>query len=435
MAVRTVTRTSQLNRTEQAQFLGALEDAARAANPGEMVGLLLVHLRHLERVNMSLGYEAGNEALAELAARLNTGFAQRDHVARIGARTFAIILRRLKSASHALLAAGKAERLAQEPFTIAGREVSMSVAQGIALYPDHAKSPAQWLQCAELALNRARDSGESIVMYDALGATQMRQSLRIENELAQALRESRIEPYFQAQVDIKSGMPVGAEALLRCLDSSGSFIAPNLVIEAAERTHRLQEVTMAMMNAALRYAAEWPLSRSDRPPRVSVNVSPTSLKSPDFVDLVAGALSIWGNAPETLCIEITESVFLDEPERGFEAMRRLRALGTRVALDDFGTGYSSLSYFRDIPANELKVDKSFVLGMRDSRANCNIVRAVVDLAHVFDLEVVAEGVEDDATSRMLAELGCDFAQGFWYAKPMAPPDFSAWLSAAGERAP
>jgi diguanylate cyclase (GGDEF)-like protein len=429
MAVRTATPTPQLNRTEQAQFLCALEEATRAADHGETVGLLLIHLRHLERVNMSLGYEAGNEALAELAARLGAGFAARDRVARIGARTFAIILRRLKGASYALLAAGKAERLAQEPFVIAGRGISMNVAQGIALYPEHAQSPAQWLQCAELALNRARDSGESVVLYDSSGASRMRQSLRIENELAQALRESRIEPYFQAQVDIKSGMPVGAEALLRCVDSSGSFMAPDLVIEAAERTHRLQEVTSAMMNAALRYAAEWPQSASGSPLRVSVNVSPTSLKSPDFVDLVAAALSVWGNPPETLCIEITESVFLDEPERGFEAMRRLRALGMRVALDDFGTGYSSLSYFRDIPANELKVDKSFVIGMLDSRANRNIVHAVIDLAHVFDLEVVAEGVEDEATLQVLAELGCDLAQGYWYAKPMAPADFSDWLSA------
>jgi EAL domain-containing protein (putative c-di-GMP-specific phosphodiesterase class I) len=209
--------------------------------------------------------------------------------------------------------------------------------------------------------------------------------------------------------------------LLRCRDTSGAFIPPETLIQAAERTGQLGQLTSIMLNAALRYAANWPKSPGGN--RVSVNVSAQSLKDPELCESVASAMSVWGTAADDLTIEVTESALMDDPGRSFNTLRELRRLGVRVAIDDFGTGYSSLSYFKNIPANELKVDKSFVFAMLEDSADRKIVETVINLAHAFGLEVVAEGVEDEATYELLGELRCDVAQGYLFGKPVSPGDY------------
>jgi EAL domain-containing protein (putative c-di-GMP-specific phosphodiesterase class I) len=166
---------------------------------------------------------------------------------------------------------------------------------------------------------------------------------------------------------------------------------------------------------------------------VSINVSTPSLLDPDFVATVASAASIWNRPLETLTVELTETTIMESPEQSLATMRRLRELGARVALDDFGMGYSSLAYFRDIPANELKVDKSFVLNMLTHAADRAIVDTVIKLAHAFGLSVVAEGVEDARILEALRELRCDVAQGYFYSRPLAPTAYTEWLRASADR--
>jgi predicted signal transduction protein with EAL and GGDEF domain len=408
----------------QTAFLDVLEDEIASSQPRAVLGLLLVQVGGVEELNFSAGYRVVDDLLAATAVKLETAFKERARVVRIGTGRFAILLRELKSEAHAILAANRVERIAQEPMEAHPFELSLNVAQGIALHPLHATAADRLLQCAELALNVARNGGASPCVYRPEETDERGEVKRVESELARALVQGGIEAYFQPQIDIESGRAVGGEALLRCRDRSGVMLSPEAIVTAAERTNRLADLTSAMLNTALRYAAEWPM----RDGRLSVNVSTVSLKDADFPSVVKTALEIWNRPPQNLTIEITESAFIDEPDKSFAAMRDLKAAGVRVSIDDFGTGYSSLSYFTNIPANELKVDKSFVFKMSESEADRRIVRAVVNLAHGFDLKVVAEGVEDDATLELLRKMRCDIAQGFGIGKPMPPAQFVEWLA-------
>jgi diguanylate cyclase (GGDEF)-like protein len=413
-----------LNRTRQAAFLTDLQAAlATFERCGQGAGLLLVQLQSVGELNLTFGYRVVDTVIVEVARRLADGFGARGRVVCIGTRRFALLLPGLKSPAHALLAAKKVERLLDPPMQTGGQRIKIDVAQGIALYPSDARTAEQFMQCAEVALTVARDSDLSFALYGATGTSELLRLQNVDATLTNALEQGGITPYLQPQIDLRSGRPAGAEALLRCKDPTGAFIPPEALIQVAERTRRLPQVTAAVLNTALRYAAEWPKLGC----ALSVNVSTQSLKDSDLVPSIASALGIWGWEPQHLTVEVTESAFMDEPEKSFATMRELRKLGVRVSIDDFGTGYSSLAYFKNIPANELKVDKSFVLNMLGNDADRRIVQSVIGLAHAFDLEVVAEGVEDAPTLEALRAMGCDLAQGYWVGKPMTAPEFLAWL--------
>jgi diguanylate cyclase (GGDEF)-like protein len=418
------TAPSFLNRTQQRVFLDILEeDCASSAREGQLLGLLLVQLRDVEKLNLVAGYRGGDRILAAVARMLDEGFGARCRVLRVGTSRFAVLLRDVKSEAHALLAANRVERLAGQRLGVDGRAFELRFAQGIAIAPIHAQTAESLLRCAELALSVVLDRGTGAFVYRAEGTAVIEEQRYVEQELAHALEDGRVEVHFQPQVDIASGRPVGAEALLHCRDRRGRPLAPEKLVAASERTNKLSELTSAALHTALRYAAEWPLADA----ALSFNISALSLADPDFPSLVAAALQIWNREPATLTIEVTETAFINDPAMSLGTMRALTAGGTRVSIDDFGTGYSSLSYFKDIPANELKVDKSFVLGMLASDADRRIVRAVVNLAHGFDLRVVAEGIEDEGTLEALRQLGCDVGQGFLIGRPMPPPLFREWL--------
>lgn len=413
-----------LNRTEQATFLALLEreiDAQAKAASG--LCLVLVQIWNVNELNLSFGYQGVDAELAALASRLRQGFGKHGACMRIGTKRFALLLRDVRAESHALLAANKVERLLRE---VAAHEadgpIKLEAMQGIALCPAHATSAEALFRAAEIALLVARESS-GIAIHSPAAATKFGQLRRVEAGLRYALENGGIETYFQPQINLATGAVHGAEALLRCRDQDGTFLPPEAVIQVAERTRLLDDVTAAVFSTALRYAAEWPDGRHN----LSVNVSTKNLKDRNLSESILSLLKIWGRKPESLTVEITEGAFMEEPQTSFVTMRALRAAGMRVAIDDFGTGYSSLSYFKDIPANELKIDKSFVFNMRESDADRRIVKATIDLAHAFDLHVVAEGVEDLASAQKLRALGCNLAQGYWIGKPMAPAAYLEWL--------
>jgi diguanylate cyclase (GGDEF)-like protein len=416
-------QTAALNRTQQATFLESLERELDGSLERDCLGLLLVQLRDFGRLNFAYGYRAMDAALAQIATRLVGAFDRRIPVVRIGTRKFAILLRGLKGESHASLAAKKVQRLGEKPLEIGGPRLRVDVVQGIALYPAHASTAEGLLRCAEAALSVAGEREEPIVVYTPTAASELAQRHEVDNALADALEVGRIEPYFQPQIDIRTGAPSGAEALLRCRDDRGAFIAPELVVRAAERTHRLAELTAAVLDSSLRHATEWPVGGR----RLSVNLSTESLKDRDLVPSIRAALGIWGWPPGALTVEITETAMMGEPRTCFSTMRQLRDLGVRVAIDDFGTGYSSLAYFKDIPANELKVDKCFVLNVSDDEADRKIVETVIGLAHAFGFKVVAEGVESAPCLETLRRMDCDFAQGHVVGRPMSSAAFAGWL--------
>ena len=419
---------SVLNRTLQSAFLDDLDAVIVSASAP--LGLLLVQLKDISELNLAFGYRVVDLTLTALAERLAAGFA-RTKVVRVGTGRFAVVLEALKSDGYALLAANKVQRLVEAPFQVEQCSVKVDVVQGVALAPLHATNGQALFRCAETALELARDRHDGAVLYSAERVAERTELHRIDVELGYALQDGRVETWFQPQIDLRTGRPSGAEALLRCRGRDGAWIAPELLVRSAERNGRLAELTRAVFNTALRCAAEWPEPHL----RLSVNASTHNLKDRDFVMVVEGAAGVWNRPLDALTIEITETAFIDEPQKSLAAMRSLRELGARVAIDDFGTGYSSLSYFKDIPANELKVDKTFVLGMLAYEADRRIVSAVIHLAHAFGLEVVAEGLEDEATLELLRGMECDVVQGFLLGRPMSPAVFADWLGRASAAAP
>jgi diguanylate cyclase (GGDEF)-like protein len=417
------------NRTRQAAFLEVLDAQLSSAGPHARLGLLLVRLNSVDEMNLSLGYRTVDALLLESALRLARAFAPYGRCVRIGTKKFAIVLHDVAGASHALLAARKVERLlGRHPVEVRGQRIRVDVSQGIALYPEHAESAEELLKCADAALRGARETGR-IVVHSPARIREIRELHRIEGELVLALERGGIDAHFQPQVDVATGEPLGAEALLRCRDRDGAPLPPERVVQAAQRSKLLSRLTLSMLNTALRYASEWPAGEFG----LSFNVSPRSLADRDFVHSVRGAVDAWSWPSDRLTIEITENALMQEPETGFAIMRELRGAGMRVAIDDFGAGCSSLSYFKNVPANELKVDKSFVVNMRDSDPDRRIVRAVVDLAHAFGLKVVAEGVENPGGLRLLRKMRCDVAQGYLIGKPMPAAGFAEWLEGQRRR--
>jgi sensor c-di-GMP phosphodiesterase-like protein len=245
-------------------------------------------------------------------------------------------------------------------------------------------------------------------------------------QLDSAIQRGEMVMHYQPKVRLSDLRPIGAEALMRWNSSSRGTVSPDIFIPIAERTGQIKKLTMWALNTALRQSSEWQHDWGKL--SVAVNLPGELATQRDLPDLVESALRLWGKDNIQLVLEITERSLMDRVH-GFDILAAIRALGVEISIDDFGTGYSCLAYFRDIPADELKIDKSFVTRMLTDRASADITSLVIDLAHRFGLTVAAEGVEDSATLDALRASGCDIAQGYLLGKPMPPAAFQEWLQA------
>lgn len=418
-------REKLVNQTEQSAFLQALQEMlARSREADGSLALLVIRLDDLNRVNTSLGYEAGNTLLATVAKQLQGLARKDDRVMRIGTGKFALLLSKVMNPEHVVLAANKIIRTANQPVRYNGRTLTTPVTIGIAMCPEHAETAEGLSQSAEIALQSARRAETPYFLYSDSDADET-DLLGMENELDEALENGQLEMYYQPKVSIKDLKPCGAEALMRWTSPLRGFVPPDVFIDLADKTGRIQALTRFALNTALRQALEWPdiwgaLS-------VSVNVTPNIVDDDDLVDLVKNAIGMWGTEPKRLVIEVTEGALMINPERSFKILTGLRSHGVQISIDDFGTGYSSLAYFKNIPANELKIDKAFVMNMFADKADEQIVRSVIELAHIFNLGVVAEGVENRETVDLLSELKCDSIQGYYFSRPLPQSEFIAWL--------
>jgi EAL domain-containing protein (putative c-di-GMP-specific phosphodiesterase class I) len=248
----------------------------------------------------------------------------------------------------------------------------------------------------------------------------------MESELGRALDQTELELYYQPKIDLKTGNPCGAEALMRWNHPTRGLVLPDVFIPVADRTGNLEPMTWYAINTALRQQSEWPELWGEL--SVAVNLSVNVLKSKQLSITIRDAEKIWGSESHRLILEITEDALISDPDKGFSILRQLQSEGIRIAIDDFGTGYSSMSHFRDMPADELKIDKSFVLNMLDDERDRQIVRTAIDLGHTFGFAVVAEGVENEAIRNELIDMKCDIAQGYLYARPMPQQEFIEWLN-------
>lgn len=391
------------------------------------IAVLMVYVHDLERLYASNGHASAGRMLDELRNKLAHVARPGDYFARLGDRKFVFVLSSLRNEGHAMLAANKILRTGSEPLPAGDQHVNLRLSVGIGMFPAHARTAEQLMQCAEIALLEAWKSSQPSVVYTARKADELVAGWDLETQLANALEHGDLVLNYQPKLSLPDLKVVGCEALMRWNRPESGNVSPEIFIDVAEMTGQIDPLTRFAFHRALRQLSEWPKHFGQL--GVAVNVTPSIVCNPELVDVIRSAAGLWSVDLSRLTVEMTENALMMNRERSHRVLTEVRELGARISIDDFGTGYSSLSYLKQIPADELKIDKSFVMNMQADRADRKIVEQIIALGHSFNLEVVAEGVENADVAQELAAMGCDFAQGFHFAKPLPPQEFPAWIQA------
>jgi diguanylate cyclase (GGDEF)-like protein len=405
------------------------ERSARRPGDERRMALLLLDIDRFRQVNDSLGHVVGDRLLTAVAERLRGCIGADGFVARLGGDEFGVLTPRLADASAARVLAERVADALAEPVSLDGLPLDVTASVGVALHPDHGADNTTLLRHAEVAMYDAKNHGTPYATYTPESDHNSPERMALLADLRRALESSRgdeIQLYYQPQVDLGTGAVVGVEALLRWHHPVRGSVNPEEVIRVAEHSAVMRLLTRRVIDDTLGQLAKWRAHGLTL--RASINVSVRDLHQPEFVDQLAETLEDRGISPNQVQMEITEGAIMADPRRVLVTLHRLDRLGVALSLDDFGTGYSSLQHLRRLPLAEVKVDRSFVLGMADDPDDAAVVRSIIDLARALGLRVVAEGVEDDRTRRMLIAGGCEVAQGWFYARPMPADDLATWLA-------
>ncbi|WP_067505530.1 bifunctional diguanylate cyclase/phosphodiesterase [Actinoplanes sp. TFC3] len=386
--------------------------------------LLLLDIDRFRTVNDALGHALGDRLLVEVGQRLAASVPDHDLVVRLGGDEFAVLATRVQGVAAARRVAAHLTDALGTPFALNGLPVDVSASIGIALQPGDS---ATLLRRAESAMYDAKQRGAQFAVYTG-DAEPPAPDLALLADLREALRtgDGGITIYYQPQVAIATGEVVGVEALLRWQHPERGMVGPEELLRVVEKTPIMRRLTSRVLHEVIAQLADW--NTAGLPLRASVNVSVRDLHAPGIATEIQDLLHRYEVTPDLLQLEITESALMADPHRVLDTITRLDRAGVAISLDDFGTGYSSLQHVRRMPLSEVKIDRSFVLGMSANRDDAAIVRSVVDLAGSLGLRVVAEGVEDERTWRLLAAYGCHAAQGWFHARPMPAPDLAEWLA-------
>jgi diguanylate cyclase (GGDEF)-like protein/PAS domain S-box-containing protein len=397
--------------------------------PEPAVAVLFVDLDDFKFVNDSFGHETGDELLLAVADRLTDAVRPHDLVTRFGGDEFVVVCAEVRDPAQAERIARRLVDSLAPPFTIAGREINVSASMGLVLSTETGLDPETVLRDADTALYQAKASGKARwALFDERVRQGVTTRLAMANGLRRALEHDQLTVHYQPIVDQLTGRAVGVEALSRWYDPEFGQVSPAVFVALAEEMGVIDRLGEWVLRASCRQFAQWQADLGDRAPAyLSVNLSARQLAGPGMVETVMHTLETTGLAPRRLCLELTESVFMDEIEGAVGQLRDLCSLGVRLAMDDFGTGYSSLSSLRRFPGEFLKIDRSFVAGLRTDPTAPAIVAAVVSLSEALGLSPVAEGVEAQDEADLLRALGCRFAQGYLYARPMPGSEATAWL--------
>lgn len=389
------------------------------------VALLLMDLDNFKEVNDSFGHHCGDLLLQQVSQRLQVVLRESDTIARLGGDEFAILLPGAGTVG-ATLAALRILKLMEHPVVIDSHNLNVQISIGIALCPEHATDAATLLRRADIAMYVAKRSRSGYTVYATYQEDQASPNrLTLLGDLRAALNEGQLSLCYQPKIDIRTGRIVHVEALARWHHPSHGLIPPEVFIPLAERSGLIIPLSYWVFETAIVQCRRW----HDQGFRfgISVNLSAQNLHDPGLVETLAMLLNRYQLADEWLKIELTESSLIIDPDRALETLQRLSNRGIRIAVDDFGTGYSSLSYLKQLPIDEIKIDKSFVLKMTTNENDAAIVRATIALGHDLGLRVVAEGVENRDALDLLAQLHCDTAQGYFLSPPLAVDDFEEWL--------
>ncbi|MCH8497232.1 MAG: EAL domain-containing protein [Marinobacter sp.] len=405
---------------------------AQARRDESLVGVMFLDLDNFKHINDTMGHDAGDTLLIEAARRISSCLRGTSTVARLGGDEFLVILPGLKEADGAIQVAERILQTFAVPYDLNGQEVFVTTSIGIAIYPTDSDNSGTLLQHADAAMYEAKNKGKSAYERFAPEMREVSQErLQIESRLRRALELNEFELHYQPIVRTQTGKVMGAEALLRWNNPSMGMVMPDKFIPLAEETGLITAIGDWVIEEACQAVRRWQ-DATGQPLSIAVNVSPRQFRDPRFVDTVLHAIEKSGIKPSQLELEITERLILDNTIETADILHRLDAHHVRLSVDDFGTGYSALSYLKSYPFDTLKIDKAFIRDVTLEEGDAALVNAIINMAHSLGLEVVAEGVETQDQGEFLAAQSCDFAQGYFYNRPVAEDSFLAWLR---ERAP
>jgi diguanylate cyclase (GGDEF)-like protein len=404
----------------------ALTSARRDHVPA---AVMIMDLDRFKEVNDTLGHASGDELLKQVGLRLSASLRESDTVARLGGDEFGVLLPKVVDAEAAVAVARKLRTTLEEPFTIHGLTLQMEASVGIALYPDHGGDVQSLLQRADVAMYVAKEHPAGCEVYTRERDDYSPDRLTLLTELRRAIDRGELLLHYQPKADLRTGEIHGVEALVRWEHPERGMIPPDEFIPAAQKTGVIGPLTMFVLDEALRQCRTWSLQGLEL--CVAVNLSTRNLLDLHLPEAVGELLARWEVPAGLLELEITESTILADPVRAMQILSRLDEMGVRLSIDDFGTGYSSLAYLKRLPVDELKIDKSFILGMDESENDEVIVRSTIDLGRNLGLRVVAEGVESAQGWSRLAQLGCNVAQGYYLSRPVPAAELTAWLRQRG----
>ena len=407
--------------------------------------LVIFDLDRFKSVNDTMGHLAGDLLLQQVSSRLTTvlrksdyfemvsdkdkNIHSNDHISRMGGDEFAMVFPAIGDTETISVIIKKILDSLKETFLINGFKFNLGASLGVVICPNHGTDTSTLMQHADIAMYHAKDKQLDYAIYEDKLSEHSINFLSMDSELRQALKSNQLYLVYQPKIDLKTNKIISVEVLLRWDHKEQGHIAPDKFIAVAEQSGLINDITQWVVHSAFKQKSQWQLEGIDC--SIAINLSANNLFYKNLIPTIKTELKKHNIAPKTVTFELTETAIMSDPEYALSVLRKLHDLGLSLSIDDFGTGYSSLAYLKRFPVNEIKIDQSFVLDMETSPNDATIVKSTIDLAHNMGMTVVAEGVETESVLLKLEKQQCDYAQGFYMAKPMKNSDFMNWLAVSG----
>lgn len=403
----------------------------RGVSSKERFALLLLDLDNFKEINNTLGHESGDKVLIEIARRISTMVREVDTVARMGGDEFSLLLPGIIDIEDLYEISGAIVEVIEASMKFNDIDFQVSVSIGCALFPDHGNDVNTLLQRADIAMYSAKHDESRFSVYEVEKDSNSIKRLALRSGILEGISNSEFSLRYQPKIDLITNRIISVESLIRWQHPEYGFVFPDEFIPLAEKTGLIVPLTNWVLKTAVQDCSEW--LDANAIASVAVNLSVKDLLVPDFPEKINQLLASLNKQPHQLALEVTESYVMADPVKAIDTLCQLHEIGVKLSIDDFGTGYSSLAYIKELPVDELKIDKSFVLNMMENKKDLAIVRATIDLAHNLGLTVVAEGVETEAAMDLLREFGCDIAQGYFISQPLPMDEFNHWMQTTSYR--
>lgn len=391
--------------------------------------LMLLDLDRFRAINDTLGHDQGDLVIKEIAKRLTETLSETDLISRLGGDEFAVLLKGVSDGDAALRAAEKVRAGVEHPITMDGMKIDIAANIGIAMSPVDERDVTTLMQKADVAMYQAKAARGGARVYDSTADGNTPERLGMIAELRHAIEQNELVLFYQPKARLDTGSVESVDALVRWRHPERGLVPPGMFIPLAEETGLIKEITVWVVDEALRQARQWRTLGTALP--ISVNISAQNLHDPALTSDIASRLDEWGADADWISLEITESAVMENPEGAVRGLAELADMGLEIAMDDYGTGYSALNYLKRLPLSELKIDRSFVSNITADQTDALIIGSTIELGHSLGLRIVAEGVETESDWLGPQMLGCDIAQGFFLGRPMPADEFDAWLTDSG----